>query len=266
MVRPKGKMDLNLFRKLIDEIATWEEPVELSPVHYGEFFANPDWYDILKYMEEKVPKCKISIPTNGSKLTAESVEKLAKIKNLHYVSFSIYAARPETYTSIIGLSAANFANAENMFKLLCTLRQDIVFCIGSTYNSLFLSPIELEEMKNKWRGFVHPHDISLNRSHGWFRDFPTTEICSEPFLCLIVLWDGRVVCCCMDPNGELLVGDANKQTIMEVWNGPELARIRHVQLSKNRKAIPLCDSCTCTKYSKPRDINLIRYTNAPKPS
>lgn len=252
MVRPKGKMDLGLFRKIVDEIATWDEPVEISPVHYGEFFANPDWHLILKYMEEKLPKCPISIPTNGSKLTNEGVDKLAAIKNLYYVSFSLYAARVETYKALIGLSDIDFHHVEATFKRLRALRPDINVCLGTTYNSLFMSPLELAEMEKKWGQVACAHDISLNRAHGWHRAFPTNEICSEPFQCLIVLWDGRACCCCMDPNGELLVGDANKNTIMEIWNGPELARVRNMQAVGNRKALPICDSCTCTKWNPRR--------------
>jgi hypothetical protein len=252
MVRPKGKMSQELFLKLVDEIAAWGEPVEISPVHYGEFFANLDWYRILKYLEERLPTCPVSIPTNGSLLTDEAVDKLATIKTLHYVSFSLYAARVETYKALIGLSESDFYRAENAFKRLKALRPDIAICLGTTYNSLFLSPMELDVMGAKWGSAVFAHDISLNRSHGWHRAFPTIEVCSEPFQCLIVLWDGRVCCCCMDPNGELLVGDMNKNTIMEIWNGPELARIRNMQMIGHREAMPLCDSCTCAKWNPRR--------------
>jgi hypothetical protein len=247
MTRPKGKMSLELFSKVVDEMATWPVPVEISPVHYGEFFLNPDWYYILKHIEERLPNCRISIPTNGSQFTEELMDKLASIKNLYYLSFSLYAHDVDTYKSLIGLSEECFHKVEAAFHSMRRRRPDVGVVLGSTFSSLFMSPFETYKLQVKWGDYANSHDITLNKSHGFTKSFPTKEVCSDPFLCLVVLWDGRVCCCCMDPNGELIVGDANSSKIMEIWNGEAINKIRKYHNDGNRVAIPMCDSCTCTK-------------------
>ena len=47
-----------------------------------------------------------------------------------------------------------------------------------------------------------------------------------PWTSMSVLWDGRVVTCCMDSNGVQVLGDLRTQTVQEVWNGPVLTGLR----------------------------------------
>jgi hypothetical protein len=250
MTRQKGKMDLNLFKKIIDEAKTWCSPLEICPVHYGEFFLNKDWLQILQYIEEKLPHCKISIPTNGSKFTDEVIDELVKIKNLHYVSFSLYSDVPDTYRTMIGLPEETIQIIERSLIKLREKRPDVLVCLGSTSNSLFLSPIEMRNLKIKWGELIALHDITLNQSHNFHKSFHTTEICSELYHGLYILWNGKVCACCMDANGELEVGDANASSIMEIWNGEPLKRLRRLHEENKRNEIPLCDSCTCTKLPR----------------
>jgi radical SAM protein with 4Fe4S-binding SPASM domain len=45
-----------------------------------------------------------------------------------------------------------------------------------------------------------------------------------------ILWDGRVVPCCLDYDGEIILGDANKQTLTEIWHQSQWMRKRHKRL------------------------------------
>ena len=50
------------------------------------------------------------------------------------------------------------------------------------------------------------------------------SVCYFPWTSMSVLWDGRVVTCCMDSNGVQVLGDLNSQSVMEIWNGPCVVR------------------------------------------
>ena len=58
-----------------------------------------------------------------------------------------------------------------------------------------------------------------------------------------VLWDGRVVTCCMDSNGVQVLGDLNVQTVQEVWNGPVLSGVRKDFANLEYGKFPVCLSC-----------------------
>ncbi|HPQ41117.1 MAG TPA: radical SAM protein, partial [bacterium] len=57
---------------------------------------------------------------------------------------------------------------------------------------------------------------------------------------LVVLCDGKVVCGCADPYGERPLGDANTQTLHEIWRSP---RARAIREGLNRGHAPFCVPC-----------------------
>lgn len=67
--------------------------------------------------------------------------------------------------------------------------------------------------------------------------------CGFPFQRLVVAHDGRVAPCCVPWNDTLYVGDVNKQSLLEIWNGPELAAIREAAKKVEYKE-PTCLNCT----------------------
>jgi len=58
-----------------------------------------------------------------------------------------------------------------------------------------------------------------------------------------VLWDGRVALCCRDMNGEYIVGDANRESLYDIWNGERLGLMRQRHLDRQFGDIPLCERC-----------------------
>ncbi|MFH1807701.1 MAG: radical SAM protein [Pseudomonadota bacterium] len=50
--------------------------------------------------------------------------------------------------------------------------------------------------------------------------------CRAPWRSLVVLWDGRVVPCCYDPEGLAVVGDLRRQSMSEIWRGSVLDELR----------------------------------------
>ncbi|MCD4654558.1 SPASM domain-containing protein, partial [bacterium] len=62
---------------------------------------------------------------------------------------------------------------------------------------------------------------------------------------LVVLCDGKVVCGCADPYGLRPLGDANTQTMDEIWNGP-LARSIREDLNNGYSAF--CEPCGLRRH------------------
>jgi radical SAM protein with 4Fe4S-binding SPASM domain len=51
-------------------------------------------------------------------------------------------------------------------------------------------------------------------------------LCRAPWRSVVVLWDGKVVPCCHDANGETVLGDLNRSTLAEIWGGEAAAALR----------------------------------------
>lgn len=58
--------------------------------------------------------------------------------------------------------------------------------------------------------------------NGWF----TPKHCWFPFNYMAVFWDGAVTGCCSDGYGRMNLGDANKQSLKEIWNGKPYRKLR----------------------------------------
>lgn len=71
--------------------------------------------------------------------------------------------------------------------------------------------------------------------------------CAKPFRELGVRWDGRVAGCCINWTGSLKVGDLNKTSIEDLWNGPVFDAMRHKLYHGQRNFGP-CDGCDHETY------------------
>lgn len=67
--------------------------------------------------------------------------------------------------------------------------------------------------------------------------------CGFPYQRLVVSHDGRVAPCCVPWNDTLFVGDVNKNSLLEIWNGDDLRAIREAALKAEYKD-PTCVNCT----------------------
>ena len=63
---------------------------------------------------------------------------------------------------------------------------------------------------------------------------------------LTVLWDGRVVPCCVDFNGMMVVGNARFDSLTHLWNGEQMQKLRRLQ--RRRSFPPICSQCS--EYKK----------------
>jgi FkbM family methyltransferase len=68
------------------------------------------------------------------------------------------------------------------------------------------------------------------------------HVCYYPWHSVSVLADGRVVPCCRDVNGSLVLGDLRHQSLLEIWKGEKIRELREAFLRRDRDN-PLCQSC-----------------------
>lgn len=83
-----------------------------------------------------------------------------------------------------------------------------------------------------WLGKVEKHDF----------DQSSYVVCTASQTDLNVLWDGRVVPCCMDVDGEMVIGDFNTMTYLEVL-AAEARRQLQVRLNRQELIGLPCEHC-----------------------
>ncbi|MBY8999028.1 MAG: SPASM domain-containing protein [Candidatus Thorarchaeota archaeon] len=56
-------------------------------------------------------------------------------------------------------------------------------------------------------------------------------------------WNGDVILCCNDVDGEFILGNLSDQSISEIWNSKRLLAIKRIHKQKQFERIPICHTC-----------------------
>jgi radical SAM protein with 4Fe4S-binding SPASM domain len=78
------------------------------------------------------------------------------------------------------------------------------------------------------------------------KDMPKIEnfSCPQIYQRLVIGADGLCMMCANDEEGKIIVGDANSQSIHEIWHGQEMTRVREIhRRSAGHKEISACAEC-----------------------
>ena len=61
---------------------------------------------------------------------------------------------------------------------------------------------------------------------------------------MLVFWNGNVVPCCRDYEDKFFkIGNANNDTIKDIWLSKEFMKLREMHLKGSRIQIPICHNC-----------------------
>src|SRR5215471_9899995 len=95
--QPKGKMEWDLFRKIVDESARYKVR-RISPYLMNEPFIDRDIFRRIRYINEVNPRAKVIITTNGSLLTPPVVQEILALgEGLHEMAISVQGIYAEAY-------------------------------------------------------------------------------------------------------------------------------------------------------------------------
>lgn len=248
MTRPVGMMDMDLYRKLISECA--QHRVSIVHLHnYGEPLLDPNLYErIALARASSIPHVRIF--TNGALLTPEVGANLIK-SGLTELKVSIDGLDEQTFAAQRrGLKLAEIsANLERFVQMRNKMRSHYPR-VGIVFTRTRKNEAEADAFVKYWRPKVDK--VFVSRVHNWGGKRQTTagDLSLNPWPCLrlwttfTVLWDGRAALCCMDYNGDVILGDTRHQTICDIFNGPELERIRACFLRGDLSEIHMCQTCT----------------------
>ena len=247
--RGKGNyfMGRELFDKIIDEAKGFVTQIYLHL--WGEPTLNKD----LPYMIKRAKEfAAVDLATHGLFITEELADSIALCDS---ISVSIDGIDQETYGKYrVG---GQLQDALNGLKILSKKKpgkvgwtfvvfkdnehqiaaaQEMATALGVNFGAK--PPVFWDKagMDNQM-----PTDEKLRRYtlvNGEWKLKADLFKCREFWNTTYVLPDGNVTTCCYDGKGEYVMGNVNKNTLLEVWNGPEYEKMR-----KNHDSGILNDMC-----------------------
>lgn len=253
MDRPMRPMNFDLFKKMIDQAVELQIP-ELCPNGYGEIMTLRNMDQYFEYISSKNFPFKITINTNGFRMTEERVETLIRHK-VSLLNICIDGATAETFENIrIGLKLDQIE--ENVLRLMRIRKERKLDYpkIRIGFVKIPQNEHEIPSFIEKWTGKVDyvGTDGFSNRIGGLKGELAKLGaasastgpgVCVLPFKELNIWADGKAVLCCNDWNEEALVGDLNTQSISEIWGGAPLKMARHLHKACRGAEMAICAKC-----------------------
>jgi radical SAM protein with 4Fe4S-binding SPASM domain len=258
MRREIGYMPMHLFRKVIDETVAFPAPVkekEVELIHFGESLLHPRIADMNEYAAARGLFTVLSV--NAPELTESLAAKLVHGKAGRII-VSMDGFDANSYQAIRGRRIDFQRAVDNILaatELIRTHRSStgLVVRMISLYGSLH----KTSEFETFWREKGISSEIREffpwgepdMRELGAYDKYPPFMPCPFAWQYLVVQWNGDVVACCRDYNGENVMGNVKEAGLVEIWNGKKYAEFRENMVSgkyQNR----ICKPCMDLYYTE----------------
>lgn len=235
-------MDFSLFKKIVDEIADDVPAIRLSL--RGESTLHPKFVECIQYAKDKGIK-EISFLTNGSKLHRENFIKMLKA-GASWITIS-FDGLGEEYDRI--RKPLKYEETLQKIKDIKQIKEELnthkpVIKIQGIWPSI-------KEDPSKYYNTLAPYvdNIAFNPLIDFFKN-PDDKVFIDDFYCpmlyqrVVVGADGLVMMCSNDEENTHVIGNANNETIYDIWHGDKLNEVRKIHDKPcGYKDLEVCRNC-----------------------
>lgn len=236
-------MDYALFTKVVDECAAGGVySIRLS--FRGESFLHKRFLECVRYAKQKGIK-EVSTLTNGLRLDEQMFRDLMEA-GMDWITIS-FDGLGETYEQI--RHPAKYQRAVEKIANYYRIKKEA----GSVKPVLKIQSIlpAIEDDPSSFYNVFAP--ITDMVSANPLIDFTQTKravpkyenfSCPQIYQRLVVGADGLCMMCANDEEGKNIIGDANKQSLHEIWHGAAMTRVRdsHRRCAGANEIVP-CSDC-----------------------
>lgn len=236
LMRPKGVMNFKLLEKIVKECAA--NNCHIRFVRWGEPLAYPQFTDALRLVKVAGLMCHIN--TNGYYLDYELSCALLRLK-LDSIKFSFQGTTQEEYEKWRGKKGIEvLANLQKLHALRGNKEYPYI-SVGTTVTN------ETEEQIKKFRMIFGRwcDKVTVGRTRNIIarEEKGCNPECPEVFNKLSIDWDGIVVACCSDFDRFMMVGDVNKDTLYDIFNGERINYFRKMLAEGRHNELEICRGC-----------------------
>jgi MoaA/NifB/PqqE/SkfB family radical SAM enzyme len=255
-----GDMDRAFYSRIIREMR-YEGVSEIGLFYIGESFT-------CKWLPEAIKEAKdvgypyVFLTTNGA-AALPSIVKRCMENGLDSLKFSLNFYDANQLSSIAQVNEVNFRKQIEHLKEARQIRDKYGYSCGIYASSIAFDGEQGEKMAKvieEIKPFVDEHYFlplygmsGASKEHGWkpqpgnpgrldnMRDpLPCWAVATEGH----ITKDGLLAACCFGSgiDGNLIMGDLNKQAFMEAWNSPKFQELRRAHFKKDVRGTP-CEDC-----------------------
>lgn len=253
-------MEWELFKKIADDIAAFEEQVKVIYLNgFGEPLLNPNIVEMVKYLKSRNICREIRLTTNGALLNPELNSSLIDA-GLDLLRISVEALDRGGYKKICGINfnfeelVENITDFYKKSRGKCKVAAKIVNASLKSeedkdrFYEIFENITDfhyIEEIQEFWPEFediVIPSG-SMSANKLYHDDMSETTVCAAPLTEMTIYANGNVGICAADWKFALVYGNAAESDIKELWKSEKLKKFQIEHLTKKRENIEFCSKC-----------------------
>lgn len=259
--RTKGDMPLGGFKRIINQLKG--SIVYLVLYFLGEPLLNLQIFQMIEYAK----KHKIFIRLS-SNFNFDNKQNITNIINCRVdeLVISLDCATPQTYFAY--KKNRDFERVIKNIKLLIQARREkLKPFINLQLLLMRHTENEISEFRklvrslNVDRGIIkkvrvdslgiEPKRIFLPKNNKYIRSAyknnSKESVCYRPWISTLFLWDGSVIPCCFDMEGEYNFGNISYLNFEQIWNNEKYIHFRS-QMLKGSNQIPICKQCSFKNF------------------
>ena len=268
--RFQGRMKLEVFQKIIDDLAAFPQPLKVLRLYKdGEPFLNKNLAQMVDYARRSGRAAYIDTTTNGSLLEPARVLPVIEA-GLDRINISIDGMNREQYLRFTKFDIdfeQMVANIRHLYEhrgdcevfikipseLITTAqRQQFLDIFGEIADRIYI-----ENFAPCWPEFDVEARTGIQISRGIYdQEVGETNTCPYIFYSMSVNADGQVSSCFLDWGRKLLIGDVREQALVDIWNSPAMNDLRIQHLEGRRKEHPVCGKCGQLTHCLPDNIDV----------
>lgn len=262
--RPTGSISLVSFQRYIDSLS--ENLIFLMIYFQGEPYLNKHFFELIKYAKSK--RIYTSTSSNGHFLDNENARMTIE-SGIDRIIISLDGSDKESYSSyriggdfnkvIAGIKNLvewkRKLNSKKPFIILQCLvlksNEHQITEIAQLSKQLGVDKLELKTAQFNSYNNGNPLMPTSHKYSRYIKNIVGTfslkrklkNQCLRMWQSVVITWDGKVVPCCFDKDAQHQLGDMNKSSFKEIWEGDIYNSLRKGILAK-RKGIEICCNCT----------------------
>ncbi len=274
-----GFMDMALFEKILDDCETSNVRKLVFANAQGEPFLNPHIFEMIEMAVNRGFWTMVS--TNGTPFTPDRCARLAR-SGINNIQFSFAGYDKLTYETVYagGQWEKVTKNLECLAAHLLSNAHQTTLVVNGCYAKELIDIVEPNAFVARTKSFLRSigvweprAQVHIQLPHNFGGNITMGETSTDqdghsnfakptkrPGLCRVlknapgIYHDGRVTACgCLDPNGDLLIGDIASQSITEIRQGDAFTKLLDDFTTDNFDTIPLCNGCDLPFYDAPEE-------------
>jgi pyruvate-formate lyase-activating enzyme len=256
--RPKGYMDMALFRRIVDEVAAHDPAIVLHS--WGEPMMHPKLFDMVHYARDR--DVWVETSTNITLLTEERARK-ALDSGLNQLFLAMDGVTRATYERV-RVGADFDTTLRNVERLLALKREKgsrmriVMQIIAMRETAAEVADFvrrwtrpEIEQVNVKHLDTWGDQEAAISAHAVTREEPPVRRPCPNLWYHGYVFWDGSLVSCERDYDLRTPLGNVKDAGLLAAWHGEQMQRLRRMHVEGDYRA-PACERCVEWSWWQPR--------------